>query len=190
MRVQWQARLGFLLISTRRPASTGMFFAQPQKFYQLLQTVKNETTALNLVVKGFFLQASIPPMISILFAKKDLSRFSVESFFCLTVPKNFLGEPFGISEKFWYRKILCIWGGEGRDYHEFPSKKFCLTVSENFVGELFCVSEELWYRKFLGTREGAGITISRQLFSHSAEKIRRGTLRCFREVLVSKIIYS
>ena len=28
--------------------------------------------------------------------------------FCLTVPKYFLGEPFLVSENFWYRKILRI----------------------------------------------------------------------------------
>ena len=30
--------------------------------------------------------------------------------FCLTVPKNFLGEPFGVSENYWYRKFLCFRG--------------------------------------------------------------------------------
>ena len=34
---------------------------------------------------------------------------------CLTVPKNLVAEPFGISENFGYRKILCIRGG----YHDF-----------------------------------------------------------------------
>ena len=32
---------------------------------------------------------------------------------CLTVPKNFVGEPFCVSENFWYRKILWIRGVEG-----------------------------------------------------------------------------
>ena len=31
---------------------------------------------------------------------------------CLTVPGNFVGEPFCVSENFWYRKIL--WIGRGR----------------------------------------------------------------------------
>ena len=36
--------------------------------------------------------------------------------FCLTAPKNFIGEPFCVSESFGYRKILWIRGGEeGRD---------------------------------------------------------------------------
>ena len=43
-----------------------------------MPTVKNETTVLNLVFKGFF--TSIPPLIFILYAKDDVSRFSVENF--------------------------------------------------------------------------------------------------------------
>ena len=31
--------------------------------------------------------------------------------FCLTVPKYFIGEHFGVSEKFFYRKFSCIGGG-------------------------------------------------------------------------------
>ena len=31
--------------------------------------------------------------------------------FCNTVPKNFVGEHFGVSESFGYRKILCIRSG-------------------------------------------------------------------------------
>ena len=41
-----------------------------------------------------------------------LSRFSVENF-CHTVPKNFVGDQFGVSENFVYRKIFCI----RRGYH-------------------------------------------------------------------------
>ena len=42
--------------------------------------------------------------------------------FCLTVPKYFIGEYFGVSENFFYRKFSCIGGG----YHGFV-KIFCLT---------------------------------------------------------------
>ena len=56
--------------------------------------------------------------------------------FCLTVPKNFVVEPFIVSliagtEKVWIR--------EG-EYQDFPSKIFCVTVLKNFVGEPFSVS--------------------------------------------------
>ena len=42
---------------------------------------------------------------------KNVSRFSVK-IFSLTVPKKFVGEPFGVSENLGYRKISCI-SGEG-----------------------------------------------------------------------------
>ena len=44
--------------------------------------------------------------------------------FCLTVPKYFIREHFGVAEKFFYRKFSCIGGGGGHhDFVEF----FCLT---------------------------------------------------------------
>ena len=44
--------------------------------------------------------------------------------FCLTVPKYFIGEHFGVSENFFYRKFSCIRGGGGHlGFVEF----FCLT---------------------------------------------------------------
>ena len=64
--------------------------------------------------------------------QRVMSRFAVD-FFCLTVPKNLVGEPFCAvfqkisgSEKVWIRG-----GGE---YQDFPSKIFGLTVPKNFVG--------------------------------------------------------
>ena len=43
--------------------------------------------------------------------------------FCLTVPKYFIGEHFGVSKKFFYRKFSCI---EGGGHHSFV-ETFCLT---------------------------------------------------------------
>ena len=57
-----------------------------------------------------------------------------------------------------------------RGYHNFLSKICCLTVPKNFVGEPFCVSEKCCYRKMLGTRQGAGITISRRFFCLTVPK--------------------
>ena len=54
--------------------------------------------------------------------------------FCLTVPKNFVGEPFSVSLISGIGKILCFRGL----CHDFPSKIFCLTVPKKFVGEPFC----------------------------------------------------
>ena len=92
---------------TIRPASTGIFF-NCKYFDQLLQTVKNKTTLLTLVFKEF-LQASIRPQISVLYAN-GYHDFQLINF-CLTVPKNFVEEPFCVSENYWYRKMLGIKGG-------------------------------------------------------------------------------
>ena len=40
----------------------------------------------------------------------------------LTVPENFVGEPFCVSENFWYRKILWIRRGEGGSVTFFHRK--------------------------------------------------------------------
>ena len=66
-------------------------------FDQLLQTVKNKTNVLILVFKKF-LQTSVPPMISVLYAK-GYHDFLFK-IFRLTVPKNFAGEHFRVSENF------------------------------------------------------------------------------------------
>ena len=94
--------------------------------------------------------------------------------FCLTVPKNFVGQPFSVSlisgtEKVWIR-------GTG-EYQDFPSEIFCLTVPKYFIGEHFgVVSENFFYRKFSMHRRGGHHGFFRNFLSHSAEKFRRGTL--------------
>ena len=72
---------------------------------------------------------------------------------CLTVPKNFVGEPFSVSlisgtERFYaseiYLTILC------RNF-------FCLSAQKFRRGTfLICVSEKIWYRKKLWIRGGRG----------------------------------
>ena len=56
--------------------------------------------------------------------------------FCPTVPKNFVGQSFGVSL---ISSIKKVWIREG-EYQDFPSEIFCLTVPKNFVGESFKVS--------------------------------------------------
>ena len=101
------------------------------------------------------------------------SRFSVD-FFCLTVPKISVGEPFSVSlisgtEKVWIR--------EGGEYQDFPWKIFCLTVPKNFVGEPFSVSLISGTEK-VSIREGVRVSSFsvENFLSHSAEKLRKGTL--------------
>ena len=97
--------------------------------------------------------------------------------FCHTVPKNFVGEHFGVSENFGYRNILCI--GErdrgGGEYHVSPSKTFCVTVPIKFVGEHFCVSKDFWYRIF-EAKEGEASQFCRNFFYLTGpKKLLQGT---------------
>ena len=88
------------------------YFSPNYKYFdQLLQTVK-KTTVLNLVFKEF-LQTSILPLISVLYARGYHDFPS--KLFCLTVPNHFVKEPFCVSESFGYLKILCLRG----EYHDF-----------------------------------------------------------------------
>ena len=64
---------------------------------QLLQTVKNKTTVLKVIFKEF-LQTSVPPLISVHYAK-GYHDFPLENF-RLTVVKNIVEEPVCISENF------------------------------------------------------------------------------------------
>ena len=87
------------------------YFSPNYKYFdQILQRFKNKTTVLILVFKEFS-QTSIPPLISVLYAKR-YNDFLLQNF-CLTVPKNFVEEPFCASESFWYRKMLGIREGAG-----------------------------------------------------------------------------
>ena len=61
-----------------------------------------------------------------------MSHFSVGNYLSYSA-ENFRKEPFEVSEKLEYRKILCIMGW----YHDFPEKKFSLKVPRSFVGEPF-----------------------------------------------------
>ena len=89
------------------------YFSPNYKYFdQLLRTVKNKTTVLILVFKEF-LQTSIPPLISVLYAK-GYHYFPLKNF-RLTVPKNFVEEPVCVSENFGYRKTLCLRG----EYYNF-----------------------------------------------------------------------
>ena len=83
--------------------------------------------------------------------------------FLSQVTENIVGEPFCVSEMFWYQKFL-----DNRGITFLPIF-FCLTSPKIIVEEPFCVSELLWFQSLLDNR---GITIlSIVLFlSHSAEK--------------------
>ena len=108
------------------------YFSPNYKYFdQLLQTVKNETTVLNLIFKGF-LQTSIRPLISVLYAEEyhDLPS----KIFCLTVPKNFVEVPFCVAENFWYQNMLSI--KEGR-VSKFSVEIVLSHSTEKFRGGTF-----------------------------------------------------
>ena len=86
------------------------YFSPNYKFFdQTLQTVKNKTVLI--LVFEELLQASIRPLISVLYAK-GYHDFPLKKF-CLTVRKNFVEGPFYVSENIWYRKRLGIREGAG-----------------------------------------------------------------------------
>ena len=101
-------------------------------------------------------------------------------YFCLTLPKNFVGERFcdvfkknSGSEKAFRKK-------GGREYQDFPSKTFCLTVLKNFLGEHFCaVFQKFFVSEFFMDKRGGGSGFAVEIFlSQRPEKIHRGTLLC------------
>ena len=108
-------------------------------FDQLLQTVKNKTTVLNLSFKEF-LQTSISPLICV-FCAKGYHNFPLKNF-GLTVPKKFVEAPFYFG-KFLESKKITDKRGSGN--HVFPSKSFRLTTEAFHRGTLlWCVSEIFW----------------------------------------------
>ena len=96
-----------------------------------MQTVKNETTNSNLVSEGF-LQTSIPPLISVFYAKDIVQNFLSQ------YRKISLGNT-SVAENFGYRKTFGIRKG----YQYFPLNFFGLTRLKNFVREPLCFGKFL-----------------------------------------------
>ena len=113
------------------------YFSQDyKKFDQHLPTVKNETTVYNLVYESC-LQTSIPPLISIFYAREGTTIFR-SKFFCLTVAKKFVGEPFRLSL---ISGIEKIYASEG--YVTIFGENFLSHSTETFRrGTLLCCVSE------------------------------------------------
>ena len=142
------------------------YFSPNYKYFdQLLQTVKNKTTVVNLVFKEF-LQTSIPPLTSVLYAK-GYHDFLLKNF-RLTVPKNFIEEPFFVSQNFWYRTNLWIRAGGG-SITIFCQKLF-VSVPKNFVGEPFSVSLISGIERFYAS-ESYVTVLCRNFFVSKCQKI-------------------
>ena len=80
--------------------------------------------------------------------------------------------------------ILCKRGG----YQDVSFKIFCLTVSRTFVGEQFGVSETFGSRKFSCIGGGRHHGFVENFLAQRTEKLRKGSLLCFRSFLVSRKI--
>ena len=115
-------------------------------------------------------------------------KISSRNFFCLTVPKIFVGEPFSVSLISGIEKVWIRGGGRSQDS---PSKIFCLRVLKNFVQEPLCaVFQKVSKReKIYGSEAGRRVSsFSLEKFlSHSAEKLRTRTLQCFTNFEYRKI---
>ena len=155
---------------TRRPASTGLFSPNYKYFDQLLQTVKNKTTVLNLVFKEL-LQASIPPLISIVYAK-GYHDFPLKNF-CLSV-ENFRRGTLLCFRKFLVSKNV---RGRGRGRVSRFSVKILSHSTESFrKGTLLCFRNFRVAKNFM-PKWGISRFSTENFLSHSAEKCR-GTLLC------------
>ena len=103
---------------------------------------------------------------------------------CLTVPIKFVGEPFCVSNDFWYRKVSSKRGGKLHGFVDFFLSH--RTETKNFVQEPFCFPETFWYRKkILWIGEGLSRFSAAFFMSHSAENFHRGILLFLRTFLVS-----
>ena len=107
---------------------------------------------MNLVFNEF-LETSIGPLISVLYANRY--HDSPLKNFCLTVPKNFIEEPFCVSKNIFYPKMLGMRGG---GYHAFPSVLFLSHSTEKLRrGTIACFTKFLVSKKFMDMRgEGGG----------------------------------
>ena len=105
-------------------------------------------------------------------------------FFCLTVPRNFIGEHFGVSEEFFYRKFSCIEGGR----HGFVENFLSHSTEKIRWGTIRCFKKFRVWKNFMH-RKGLSLFSLETSLSHSAEKLRKGTILCFRNILARKKFY-
>ena len=105
----------------------------------------------------------------------------MSKFFCLTVPKNLVGEPFCFSVMFWYQKKFWTLGVS------FFSKNFCFIRPKKLVGNPSMFQKVSGMGNFMDKSGGPLFTIGNFL-SHSAENYRAGTI-CFRKFPVQKVKY-
>ena len=96
------------------------------------------------------------------------SRTSVD-FFCLAVPKHFVGETLlRFTKLLVSKKFEDMWGWS--EYHNFLSNFFCLTAPKNFIKKPSTVAQVLGVKTFYD--KWGYVTIFCRLFlSRSTEKV-------------------
>ena len=133
-----------------------------KNFDQHLQTVKNKTTVLILVFKDY-LQTSVRLLISLPYAK-GYHKFPLKNF-RLTVPKNFVGEPFSVSL---VSGIEHFYASE-RGLPRFSVENFLSHSIKNLVYETFLQTSIPPLISIIYAKEG-GITSSVKSFFHTVSK--------------------
>ena len=177
---------GYDWIKNMTAGNTGIVFAQLQIIWWTFANGYRKSYCFEVSFRKFFLQTSIPPLLSILYAKV-YHNFPLKVF-CLTVPKPYVEESFCSSENFWYRKILWIIGW--KEYHDFPSKNFRLIVPKSSYRNPSVSHKIFGIENFMDKRGGGGREyhdFSSIFFVSQYRKVRRGNLRCSRKFRVSKI---
>ena len=89
-------------------------------------------------------------------------------FFCLTVPKFFIGEHFGVSEKFFFEIFHAneVWGITILSIFFVPQYQ-----NENFCKGTLLFSRKFWYRKKFMAKRGHITIFSRNLYVSQCLKI-------------------
>ena len=106
---------------------------------------------------------SIFSSIERIYASEGYVTIFRRTFFCLTLPKHFIEEPFcGCFRNFLVAKQFMDKKWEGK-YRNFPSKMFCLEKPKNFVGEPFSLSIFSGIEKYYSS-EGYVTFFRRKLF--------------------------
>ena len=104
--------------------------------------------------------------------KMGYVRIFCRLFFCLAVPKNFIGETLlRFTKLVVSKKFVDMWGWS--DYHNFLSNFFCLTAPKNFMKKPSTVALVLGIKTFYD-KLGYVLIFRRFFLSRSTEKLRRG----------------
>ena len=117
--------------------------------------------------------------------KGEASRFCRNFLSHRTETKSFVKEPSCFPEIFWYRKKFM----HKRGLITILSKFLCLTVPKIFVRESPTVFEKNSIKKkVLWMKRGVSRFSLENFLSHSAEKLRIGTLQCFTNFEYQKLL--